>query len=133
MKDILNSKVKNRESFRPFAPAVLEERYADFFDLKCKSPFMLLAPQVRPEKKKIIPAVTHVDGTARVQTVSRETNPLFWQLIKEFENITGIPIVINTSFNLRGEPVVCSPEDAIGCFHKSNIDCLVIGNFVVER
>lgn len=133
MKDILNSRVKKRESFRPYAPAVLEERAQEFFELKNLSPFMLLATQVRQEKKDSIPAVTHVDGTARVQTVNKNTNPRLWNLIKEFEIITGIPVLINTSFNLRGEPIVCSPEDAISSFKKSQMDYLVLGNCVVEK
>lgn len=133
MKDMLNSKVKNRESFRPYAPAVLEERVNDFFIAKQFSPFMLLAATVKEDKKKIIPAVTHVDGTARVQIVHRKTNPRFWKLIKEFENITGIPMVINTSFNLKGEPMVCSPQDALNDFLKSEMDVLVLDNFVLEK
>ena len=133
MKDLLNSKVKKREYFRPYAPAVLEERTSEFFEIKQLSPFMLLAARVREDKRPIIPAVTHVDGTARVQTVSKNTNPKFWHLIKEFENITGVPILINTSFNLRGEPIVCTPEDAISCFKRSQMDCLVLGNYVVEK
>ena len=133
MKELLNSKVKKRESFRPYAPSVLEEKAGEFFELQNPSPFMLLAPQVKEEKKKLIPGVTHIDGTARVQTVSKHTNPKFWQLIKEFENITGIPMVINTSFNLRGEPIVCTPEDVISCFQRSQMDYLVLGNYVIER
>jgi carbamoyltransferase len=133
MKDLLNSRVKKRESFRPYAPVVLEERATEFFDLKNLSPFMLLAPRVRAEKKDLIPAVTHVDGTARVQTVNKSTNPRLWNLIKEFEIITGAPVLINTSFNLRGEPIVCAPEDAISSFKKSQMDYLVLGNYVVEK
>ena len=133
MKDLLNSKVKKRESFRPYAPAILEERTRDFFLAKQFSPFMLLAAQVREDKKKIIPAVTHIDGTARVQTVSKKVNPRFWNLIKEFENITGIPLVINTSFNLKEEPIACSPWDALNGFLKSEMDILVLGNFVLEK
>ena len=101
--------------------------------MRCKSPFMLLAPKVTNEKSKLIPGVIHIDGTARVQTVSKDTNQKFWQLIKDFENITGIPILINTSFNLRGEPIVCSPEDAINSFIKSEMDCLVLENYVVDK
>ncbi|MCF7887198.1 MAG: carbamoyltransferase [Candidatus Omnitrophica bacterium] len=133
MKELLNSKVKNREPFRPYAPAVLEEKTEEFFELQCLSPFMLLAPKVKEEKKKLIPAATHIDGTARVQSVSKDTNPKFWRLIKEFENITGVPILINTSFNLRGEPVVCNPDEAINCFQKSKMDCLVLENYVIEK
>jgi len=94
---------------------------------------MLLSPRVREDKKKIIPAVTHVDGSARAQTVNKNTNPRLWQLIKEFENITGIPVLINTSFNLKGEAIVCSPQDAVDAFLRSQMDCLVLGNYVVER
>lgn len=133
MKDILNLKVKHREPFRPFAPVALEERAAEFFDIKEPSPFMLLAPRVREDKRTAIPAVTHVDGTARLQTVNEKTNPKLYRLIKEFGRLTGIPVIINTSFNLRGEPVVCSPGDALDCFNRSAMDCLVMGNFVVKK
>ena len=133
MKDLLNSKVKHRESFRPYAPLVLEEKARDYFDLKDLSPFMLLAPPVREEKKRLIPSATHVDGTARVQTVNRDVSPKLWQLIKTFEDMTGIPIILNTSFNLKGEPIVCSPEDAISSFLKSEMDCLVMENIIVEK
>ena len=133
MKDLVNSKVKKRESFRPYAPAILEERAGEFLKLQNSSPFMLLAHLVREEKKRLIPAVTHIDGTARVQTVSKDTNPKFWQLIKEFENISGIPVILNTSFNLRGEPMVCTPEDAISCFQRSQMDCLVLDNYFVTK
>ena len=95
--------------------------------------FIKIAPLVKENKKELIPAVTHIDGTARVQTVSKNTNPRFWNLIKEFENITGIPMVINTSFNLRGEPIVLTPQDALDCFQRSLMDCLVLENYVIER
>ena len=133
IKDTVNARVKKREAFRPFAPAVLVEKSAEYFDMDCPSPFMLLAPLVRQEKKNVIPGITHVDDTARVQTVDRENFPLFWQLIKEFENITGVPVLLNTSLNLRGEPIVCTPEDAIEVFKKSEIDYLVLENCVVEK
>lgn len=133
MKELLNSKVKKRESFRPYAPAVLEEKAGDFFEAEQFSPFMLIAAKVKDDKKKQIPAVTHVDATARVQVVNKTTNPRFWHLIKEFESLTGIPLLINTSFNLRGEPIVCTPEDAIGCFKRSQMDSLVLGNYVAEK
>ena len=94
---------------------------------------MLLAGHVKEDKITIIPAVTHIDKTARVQTVNKNINPRLWQLIKEFENLTGVPILINTSFNLRGEPIVCTPEDAISCFKRSQMDCLVLGNYVSEK
>jgi carbamoyltransferase len=133
MKELLNSKVKKREPFRPYAPAVLEERAGEFFEFRNLSPFMLLSPRVKEDKKEVIPAVTHIDGTARMQTVNKNTNPRFWQLIKEFENITGIPVIVNTSFNLKGESIVCSPQDALDVFLRSQMDCLVLGNYVVER
>ena len=133
MKDLLNSRVKHRESFRPYAPLVLEEKAGEYFDLKDLSPFMLLAPRVKAEKKALISSATHVDGTARVQTVNKDINPKLWQLIKEFEDITGIPSILNTSFNLRGDPIVCSPEDAVNSFLKSDMDCLVMENIVVEK
>jgi carbamoyltransferase len=133
MKEIINEKVKQREPFRPYAPAVLEENASEYFHLTQSSPFMLLAPRVREEKKAAIPAVTHVDGTARVQTVSRSLTPRFWSLIHAFADLTGLPMVINTSMNLRGEPIVCSPEDAVSTFQRSRMDALVLGNLVVER
>ncbi len=133
MKEFLNNKVKKREPFRPYAPMVLEERARDFFELSGASPFMLLAPRVRPEKKDAIPGAVHVDGTARVQTVSQGVNPKLWRLIKAFESITGVPVILNTSFNLRGEPVVCTPEDAISSFKKSAMDYLVLGNFILDQ
>ena len=133
IKDILNAKVKRRESFRPYAPLVLEDKAEEFFELKCLSPFMLLAPMVKSDKKALIPGVVHVDGTARVQTVSKETNSKLWALIKDFEIITKIPIIINTSFNLKGEPIVCSPEDALRSFRQSRMDYLVLNNYVIGR
>ncbi len=135
MKDIINSKVKHREAFRPFAPAVLEEeadKYFDFCGLN-DSPYMLFALDVHPEKRNAIPAVTHVDGSARVQTVSRKTNPLFWDLINAFYALTGVPVILNTSFNVKNEPIVCTPKDAVLCFLSTNIDCLAIGNYLVEK
>ena len=133
MKDLLNSKVKQRESFRPYAPAVLEEKAGDFFQAKQFSPFMLLAAKVREDKRSVIPAVTHIDGSARVQVVNKEASPKFWLLIRELENLTGVPVVMNTSFNLRGQPIVCSPEDALNSFEDSQMDCLALENLVVER
>jgi len=133
IKDILNEKVKKRESFRPYAPAVLEEKALEYFDLKQRSPFMLLAAKVKNDKRHLIPGVTHVDGTARIQTVSKNENPKFWNLIKEFENIIGIPVVLNTSFNLYNEPIVCTPEDAILCFKNSKMDYLVMNNYLIWK
>jgi carbamoyltransferase len=133
MKDTLNARVKFREEFRPFAPAVLEEKAAEYFDIDRPAPFMLLVPQVRPGKGQQIPAVTHVDNSARVQTVSASTNPRFHRLISAFERLSGVPVVINTSFNVRGEPIVCTPEDAYNCFLHTDIDFLVMNDFLVEK
>lgn len=132
MKDIINLKVKQREPFRPFAPSVLEEKSRDYFEIPIPSPFMLFTCRVNPDKQKEIPAVSHVDGTARPQTVSREANPLYWNLIKEFENRTGIPVLLNTSFNVQ-EPIVCTPKDAIACFLKTRVDHLVLNNLLIEQ
>lgn len=132
IRDIINLKVKHREPFRPFAPSVLEEKSHDYFGNPIPSPFMLFAFKVNPGKQKEIPAVTHVDGTARPQTVSREANPLYWNLIKEFENRTGIPVLLNTSFNVQ-EPIVCTPKDAIACFLKTRVDHLVLNNLLIEQ
>jgi len=133
MKDHLNAKVKFRESFRPYAPAVLEEEVSDYFEFEGKSPFMLLVANIRREKQNQVPAVSHVDGTARLQTVSKEENPTFYQLIKKFQERTGLPILLNTSFNTRGHPIVESPTDALWNFFHSEIDYLVMGNFVLSR
>ncbi len=135
MKDRINAKVKKRESFRPFAPAVIEEDADEYFDMTglSNSNFMLFAVPVKSKYLKKIPAVTHVDGSARVQTVSKKANPLFWKLILEFKNLTGISVLLNTSFNVRNEPIVCSPKDAILCFLSTDIDCLVIGNFFILK
>lgn len=132
MKDILNSRIKHREPFRPFAPSILEERVGDYFEQSHPSPFMLMTYKVRPEKRNDIPAPTHVDGTGRLQTVNRYQNPRYWQLIKEFEGLTSVPVVLNTSFN-ENEPVVCQPEEAIECFLRTNMDVLSIGNFLIEK
>ncbi|MCF6158409.1 MAG: carbamoyltransferase [wastewater metagenome] len=132
IRDIINLKVKQRELFRPFAPSVLEEKSYDYFGNSDPSPFMLFAFPVSPEKRKDIPAVTHIDGTARPQTVNKETNPLYWNLLKEFEKKTGVPVLLNTSFNVQ-EPIVCSPKDAVLCFLKTGVDYLVVNNFLVKN
>jgi carbamoyltransferase len=133
MVNILNKRIKNREWFRPFAPIVKEEKANEYFNLKNMSPFMLLAPAVRNDKKDIIPAVTHIDGTARVETVNKEMNPLLWKLLDAFEHKTGVPVIINTSFNLKGEPIVCKPDEAINDYLKSEMDALVIEDFFMEK
>jgi carbamoyltransferase len=133
MKDILNSKVKHREAFRPFAPSVLKERAHEFFILEDDSPFMLLAPPVRKEAKELIPAVVHVDGTARVQTVTRRSNPIYYDAIKAFGEITGIPIILNTSFNIAGDPIVETPLDALQCFFNTKMDYVVLHNYLIWK
>lgn len=133
MKDVVNQLVKRREEFRPFAPSVLEEKSAEYFDLKQPSPFMAMVCNVHPDKRDKIPAVTHVDGTARIQTVSQKHNPLYWQVIHEFGKITGVPVVLNTSFNVRGEPIICSPADAVRCFFSTGLDYLAIGSYLVRK
>ena len=132
MKNILNSRIKRREPFRPFAPSVLEERVGDFFEKTHPSPFMLMTYKVKPEKRSLIPAPTHVDGTGRLQTVSRDASPRYWKLIKEFETLTGVPVLLNTSFN-ENEPVVCTPEEAVDCFLRTKMDVLVLHNYIVEK
>jgi carbamoyltransferase len=149
----MNLKIKFREGFRPFAPSVLRERVQDYFELDVDSPYMLLVAPVRkdrrvdmgPEQRGLwgidmlnvvrsdIPAVTHVDYSARVQTVTREVNPDYYDLIKEFEKLTGCGVLVNTSFNVRGEPIVCTPEDAYRCFMRSEIDILVLENCVLYK
>jgi len=131
MKDILNEKIKHRESFRPFAPCILEEYISEYFDVDVTSPYMLLvAPVKKPEK---IPAVTHVDGTARLQTVSKDINLLFYNLITEFHKITGVPVLINTSMNVRGEPIVDTPEQAYNMIVKTDMDYTVMGDYIIKK
>jgi carbamoyltransferase len=129
----LNEKIKHREPFRPFAPSVLRERAGEYFASDYPSPVMLLVYDVLEHRRAEVPAITHVDGTARVQTVAREDNPTYWRLIKAFEALTGVPMVVNTSFNDNDEPIVCSPQDAIRCFRKTGLDGLAIGPFWVEK
>jgi carbamoyltransferase len=149
----MNIKIKFREGFRPFAPSVLRERVGDYFELDCDSPYMLLVAPVKRERqiptrpqdedlwgidqlnvvRSDIPAVTHIDYSARIQTVDRETSPDYYDLIKEFECLTGCPVLVNTSFNVRGEPIVCTPADAFQCFMRTHIDYLVLGPFLVEK
>jgi carbamoyltransferase len=132
MKDILNRRIKHREIFRPFAPSILAEATSEFFETSHPSPFMTFAYAVRPEKRGAMAAPTHVDGTARLQTVDREANPRYWGLIREFGDLTGVPAVVNTSFN-DNEPIVCRPEEAIDCFLRTRMDTLVLGNFLIRR
>lgn len=153
MQKRLNLKIKFRESFRPFAPSVLYEDVAEYFEMETPSPYMLLIADVqkqrqcplppdyhqRPIKEKLyyvrsdIPAITHLDYTARLQTVHRETNPRFWNLLKAFKDQTGYGLIINTSFNVRGEPIVCTPEDAYRCFMRTDMDYLVVENYIFTK
>lgn len=132
MKDILNLKIKRRESFRPFAPSVLKEHVAAWFEEDGDVPFMMQVYQIREDKRPLIPAVTHVDGSGRLQTVHRETNPRYWNLIDAYRRITGVPMVLNTSFN-ENEPVVCTPIEALDCFLRTKMDVLVIGDWFISR
>jgi carbamoyltransferase len=133
MKDILNSRVKHRQAFRPFAPIVLAERAKEIFEGEEDSPFMLIAKRVRPEWRDRIPAVVHVDGTARVQTVREQTNPVLYRLLREFEALTGVPVLINTSFNVKGEPIVETPRDAVVCFLTTGIDNLILHDTLISK
>jgi len=132
MKEILNDRIKKREPFRPFAPSIVEERVGDYFEQTHTAPAMLMVYQIKDERRSEIPAVTHVDGSGRLQTVSREVNARYYQLISDFEALTGVPVVLNTSFN-ENEPIVCTPQEAIDCFRKTMMDVLYLGNFAVRR
>src|SRR2546423_14003088 len=132
IKDVLNSKIKRRESFRPFAPSILREAAAEWFETDDDVPFMMKVFQIRAKYRDMIPAVIHVDGTGRLQTVHKETNPPYYSLIEHFRELTGIPVVLNTSFN-ENEPVVCYPEEALDCFLRTQMDALALGNFLLER
>jgi carbamoyltransferase len=149
----MNIKIKFREGFRPFAPSVLYEKVGEYFEIEKESPYMLLVADVKKERRiqmnesedklwgieklnvvrSDIPAITHIDYSARLQTVHKETNPRYYKLIKEFEKQTGCAVIINTSFNVRGEPIVCTPEDAYKCFMRTNIDYLVLGNYLLAK
>jgi carbamoyltransferase len=133
MKDIVNAEVKHREGFRPFAPSVLDERGAEYFEGYYPNPFMLLVLPIREDKREVIPAVTHVDGSGRLQSVIREGNPAYYRLIEEFDRLTGVPVVLNTSFNLRGEPIVHRPEEALADFLNTGMDALFLGPYLVEK
>ena len=132
MKDILNSRIKRRESFRPFAPSILLEYTGEYFEKDYPDPFMIKVYPIRHEKRSIIPAVTHVDGTGRLQTVSQEENPLYYALIEAFQEITGVPVLLNTSFN-ENEPIVCTPLEALNCFLRTKMDVLVLGSYLIRR
>lgn len=133
MKDIINKKVKHREWFRPFAPSILLDKANEYLDRACEAPFMVITFDVKKNKRREIISATHIDWTARVQTVSRKRNKLYYDLIKEFEKKTGVAAVLNTSFNVRGEPIVCTPEDAYNCFKNTDIDYLVLGTYLIGK
>jgi carbamoyltransferase len=132
MKDVLNARIKHREPFRPFAPSILAEATGEWFEQDHPSPFMVLVYRTRPERRSEIPAVNHVDDTGRLQTVERHVNPRYHRLIEEFARLTGVPVVLNTSFN-ENEPIVMSPAQAVECFVRTRMDVLVLGNLVVRR
>lgn len=132
MKDVLNKRIKKRESFRPFAPSILEDRVGDYFEQTHPAPTMLMVYQVRSEKRLVVPAITHVDGSGRLQTVTMSGNPRYYELISAFNDLTGVPVILNTSFN-ENEPIVCTPRDAIECFQKTRMDVLYIENFSIRR
>jgi carbamoyltransferase len=132
MKDVLNERIKKRESFRPFAPSILADHVDEYFEQNHPAPTMLMVYQIKPERRAEIPAVTHIDGSGRLQTVSRELNKRYHQLISEFYELTGVPMVLNTSFN-ENEPIVCTPRQAIDCFLKTRMDVLYLGNYCIRR
>ena len=133
MKDILNKRVKHREYFRPFAPTVTYESQYEIFELKQNSPYMLLVANVKKEYREKLPAITHIDNTARVQAISLEQEPFLHAMLLELKKLIGVPVVLNTSFNVAGEPIVETPDDAIQTFLKTEIDILVVGNFIVTK
>jgi carbamoyltransferase len=133
-RDEVNARIKFREEFRPFAPSVPVESAADYFEMPVsESPFMLLVVPVRPEKRSVIPAVTHVDGTSRIQTVAADTHPLYHSLLTEFGRLSGAPVLLNTSFNVRGEPIVCTPRDALSCYFRTGLQALVMGPLIITE
>jgi carbamoyltransferase len=132
MKDILNARIKKREPFRPFAPSILEDRVEEYFEQTHPAPSMLMVYQVKADKRAQVPAITHVDGSGRLQTVSRSTNARYYDLIRDFDKITGVPVVLNTSFN-EDEPIVCTPRDALNCFQRTRMDKLFVGDYLVEH
>lgn len=133
MKDILNRRVKHREPFRPFAPAVAARQAAEYFDAPGECPFMVQTAPVTKKARELIPAVVHEDGTARIQTVTPDSNPLFYRLIEEFRRLTNIPVVVNTSFNVRGEPIVCTPDNALDCYLHTQLDALAMGRYLLIK
>lgn len=133
MKDVLNNRVKHRENWRPFASAILQESVSDYFELDAESPFMLLAAKVKKDKLGSIPSVTHVDGTSRIQSVTKKDNGRFYDLIAAFHKATGVPLILNTSFNLGGDPIVETPADALNTFLKTEMDALVLEDYLILK
>lgn len=132
-KDIVNSRVKFREMWRPFCPSVIEEKANEYFDIHCPSQFMIIAADAKDGVEELLPSVVHADNTVRPQEVSKETNPRYWEMIYEFGNLTGHPVVLNTSFNVKGEPIICNPTEAVECLLKTDLDFLAIGDFLVWK
>jgi carbamoyltransferase len=132
MKDTLNNRIKYREPFRPFCPSILAERTSEYFDTDSLAPFMVTAYRIRPHHREHIPAVTHADGTGRLQSVDKSANPLYWKLIKRFEDLTGVPVLLNTSFN-ENEPIVNTPAEAVDCFLRTEMDVLAIGSYFLVK
>jgi carbamoyltransferase len=133
IKDIINSRVKFREAFRPYAPSVLKDHITEIFERDIDSPFMLLAVNVKEDKRTTVPGITHVDGSARIQTVTDENNGIYAQIIREFYQLSGVPLLLNTSFNVKGEPIVETPEDAINCYLNTELDFLIMENYLVSK
>jgi len=133
MKDYLNMRVKHREGYRPFAPSVLLEHVHEWFDMKDRSPYMLRVVNVPQAVRDLIPAIVHVDGSARVQTVAFEENPGYWSLIRAFHKMTGVPLVLNTSFNVAGKPIVETPQNAVDCFESTDIDVLLLEDWILSK
>jgi len=132
MKDVLNSRIKRRESFRPFCPSVLAEKAGEYFENDYTSPFMTMAYKIRPDQQERLAAVTHLDGTGRLQTVEKDVNPIYWKLINEFGKISGVSVLLNTSFN-ENEPIVDTPHQALDCFLRTRMDVLVMGPYFLSR
>jgi carbamoyltransferase len=132
MKDVLNTRIKYREPFRPFCPSILAEATGEYFEIDHPSPFMVMAYKIKPSKRSAIPAVTHGDGTGRLQTVERDVNPLYWQLIKKFDDLTGVPVLLNTSFN-ENEPIVNTPREGLDCFLRTQMDVFAMGPFYLTK
>ncbi len=129
----MNRRVKHRESWRPFAAVVLREKMSEWFELDEESPFMLLAAPVKKEKRELVPSIVHIDGTCRIQSVTRTVNGRYYELVEEFEKLTGVPMLLNTSYNLAGDPIIETPNDALKCFLATEMDYLVIEDYIIQK